>query len=78
MFGQADSQICVSHPAVVWRTDETIIQPFVMEVPVDLEPGRYTVAIGVYVFPNGARLPIETEGLTHPDYYALHEFSVVE
>lgn len=76
MYTQADSQICASYPAVLWKTDETVIQTFHLPIPDTLPPGAYTVAMGVYLFPDGARLSIKADVPTHPDYYTLHEFLI--
>jgi hypothetical protein len=76
ILGQADSQICASYPATLWKTGEMIVQTFYLKLPAQLTPATYTVAMGVYVAPDGARLPFQADTVTHPDYYALHQFSI--
>jgi len=58
LWAQADSQLCTSYPAHLWRVSEMIVQKFVLDVPTDTLSGNYTVAIGIYPFPAGARLPV--------------------
>jgi hypothetical protein len=53
-----------------------IVQTFYLKLPAQLTPATYTVAMGVYVAPDGARLPFQADTVTHPDYYALHQFSI--
>jgi len=77
LWAQADSQICASYPAHLWRTEEIIIQTFTLYIPPGITPGLYTIAIGVYPFPSGERLPITAPSNTPPDYFILHEMTIV-
>ncbi len=78
LWGQADSQICASYPAHLWRTEETIVQEFPLTIG-DLPPGEYDVAIGVYSFPEGPRLPALHEGREAAlDYVVVHTLEVTE
>jgi hypothetical protein len=76
MWSQADSQLCTSYPAHLWRTSETIVQSFVLPVPADAPPGRYLIAMGLYPFPDEPRLPVTVpEGNDH-NYVVLSEVQV--
>jgi hypothetical protein len=76
LWAQADSELCTSYPANLWRTDEMIIQPFHLTLPDYLPKGDYIVAIDIYHFPNGARLPV-TFSLNSPtNYFAVQTLSV--
>lgn len=76
LWSQADSQLCVSYPAHLWRTDETIIQSFALDVSPDTPPGVYTVAIGIYKFPAGERLSVSKPGNQALNYVNLHQLTV--
>ncbi len=71
MWSQADSQLCTSYPAHLWRPDETIIQSFVLPVPADAPPGDYVIAMGLYPFPDGTRLPVTAPRGSEHDYVVL-------
>ena len=77
IWAQADSQICATYPTAFWRADETIIQPFDLFLPLNTPPGRYVIAIGVYLSPNGNRLPITEPVSSQHDYFTLKEISVL-
>ena len=76
LITQADSQLCTSYPAHLWRTDETIVQTFTLTLPPDMSDGPYQIAIGIYHFPDGARLPISfsTTEDSATDAFGLFEF----
>ena len=78
MIGQADSQLCTSYPAHLWRVDETIVQTLLLQVPGDAEVGPYLIGLGMYPFPDGARLPVTLPTGSVHDYVALHDVSIVE
>lgn len=48
-----------AYPPTRWRTGETIIQSFTLDIPADLPPGVYTVAAGIYGGSEDARLPLD-------------------
>jgi len=75
-WAQADSQICASYPAHLWRVGETIIQEFSLSVPEDIPSGDYAIAIGAYPFPNDPRLPVASAGGTTYDYVVLQELRI--
>lgn len=80
LITQADSQLCASYPAHLWRTDETIIQTFTLTLPASMPVGSYQIAFGIYHFPNGARLPISqpTIGTSASDAFVIYEFEITE
>jgi hypothetical protein len=59
MWSQADSQLCTTYPAHLWRTSETIMQSFVLPIPAEAPAGDYLIATGIYPFPEGTRLTVE-------------------
>lgn len=69
-WGQGDSQACASYPSRLWRTDETVVQEFQLQVAANTPPGTYRVAVGLYESPDGARLPL-TRPAPHPDNYIV-------
>ncbi|MBN1248623.1 MAG: hypothetical protein JXC32_13270, partial [Anaerolineae bacterium] len=77
MLAQADSQLCTSYPAHLWRQDETVIQMFRLAIPADTEPGLHLIGMGMYPFPEGDRLPVLIPDDSVYDYVALHELRVV-
>jgi len=76
IWSQGDSQVCATYPSRLWKTNETIVQDFIMGLPVDLPPGTYTVAVGMYESPAGARLPITWPGHRPHDFIALQRIQV--
>ncbi|MCD6287218.1 MAG: hypothetical protein J7M39_15020, partial [Anaerolineae bacterium] len=77
MWSQADSQLCTSYPAHLWRSEETVIQSFTLEVPPDVPEGDYVIGMGMYPFPAGARLPVASPRENDWDYVGLQELEVV-
>ncbi len=73
LWAQADSQLCATYPAPLWRADETIVQSFTLTIPGDIPPGQYSLAAGVYA---GARLPITAPADTKTDYIVLYQFTI--
>ncbi|MDX2075626.1 MAG: glycosyltransferase family 39 protein [bacterium] len=55
---QLDAPLCPSTPPFDWRMDEWAVQTFTLIFPPDLAVGSYQLAMGVYVQPSFARLPI--------------------
>lgn len=78
LITQADSQLCASYPAHLWRLDETIVQNFTLTVPPDLPNGRYQIALGIYHFPDGPRLPISAPAAaaSPANAFTLYEFEL--
>jgi hypothetical protein len=77
MIAQADSQICTSYPAHLWREDETVIQTLQITVPEDVDEGNYLIGLGMYPFPDGPRLAVVAPEESVHDYVALHQLRVV-
>lgn len=76
LWAQADSQLCTSYPAHLWRTEETIVQSFILEIPPDIPLGEYTIAIGIYPFPSGERLPLSDGDGNIFNYMVLHKLII--
>ncbi len=47
-------------PTTGWLTGEVITDPLVLSCPNNLSPGQYSLRLGLYIPPNGARLQIAT------------------
>ncbi|MCP4358389.1 MAG: hypothetical protein GY796_10275 [Chloroflexi bacterium] len=47
-----------SYPTSIWTPDEQILDKHILTTPIDLPPGKYRLAIGLYHQPSGQRLPI--------------------
>ncbi len=76
LWAQMDSWLCDPYPSTVWRSDETILQEFTLELPADLPPGEYEIAVGLHEAPTGPRLPL-TAPASNPDaYYVIHRLQV--
>jgi hypothetical protein len=69
-WGQGDSQACATYPSRMWRTNETVVQDFHLQVPADTPAGAYRVAVGVYESPAGPRLSL-TWPAPQPDNYVV-------
>ena len=80
LITQADSQLCASYPAHLWRTDETIVQTFTLTLPPQMSSSIYQIALGIYHFPDGARLPISQPANTDAtnNAFVLHKFRTAE
>lgn len=76
LWAQADRQVCVSYPAHLWRPEETIVQSFPLKLPETAPLGTYTIAIGIYPFPQGERLPVSREGNQDLRYVVLHTLTL--
>jgi hypothetical protein len=77
MWSQADSQLCTSYPAHLWRLAETVIQSFTLTVPAEVPEGDYVVGLGMYPFPAGARVPVVSPRENNWDYVGLQELKVI-
>lgn len=76
MWSQGDSQACATYPSCLWKTNEAIVQSFVLELPVNLPPGTYIVAAGIYESPAGPRLPITWPKPQPHDFIELQKIQV--
>ena len=77
MWSQADSQLCTSYPAHLWGPEETVIQTFTLAVPAEAAVGDYVIGMGIYPFPEGARVPVVNPRENDWDYVGLQELDVV-
>jgi hypothetical protein len=50
------------YPTWLWDADERFTDQYRIEIPEDLEPGTYSVLIGMYAPVDGARLPLTVNG----------------
>lgn len=48
-----------------WRPGDVLLQEFQVQIPSDLAPGLYPIAIGLYEAQSGARLPVVSGELAH-------------
>jgi len=78
LWAQADSELCTSYPAHLWRVNEMIIQNFSLDVPTDTLSGKYTVAIGVYPFPAEPRLPVTLPHRNPLGYFVVGEVTITD
>jgi len=46
-------------PTTGWLPGEVITDPIELTMPPSLPPGRYILRLGLYLPPNGARLPVK-------------------
>jgi hypothetical protein len=78
LWAQADSEVCTSYAAPLWDTAETIIQAYSLSVPPDLPPGIYSVALGAYPAPAGARMTLTAPAVSTAaqGYLVLYQFAV--
>jgi hypothetical protein len=49
------------HPTTGWLPGEVITHPVDIHLPADIAPGQYTLYIGMYLPPDGPRLPVLDE-----------------
>jgi hypothetical protein len=76
LWAQADRELCTSYPASLWRNDETIIQAFSLKLPAALPAGSYTIAAGIYRYPNGARLAVNFPSGGPNNYFPIQGLRV--
>jgi hypothetical protein len=53
-------------PAEMWQPGDVIVRRHLLKLPGDLAPGDYTLHVGLYITPNGPRLPLRASGDEHP------------
>jgi hypothetical protein len=49
------------YPTSLWSSGETILDPHILHFPSELEPGQYTVRVGLYDSQTGQRLLVKNE-----------------
>lgn len=54
-------------PTTGWRTGEVLRDVYQLPLPADLQPGRYTIYVGLYNPDDGQRLPVTVDGVAQPD-----------
>ena len=69
LVAQKDSQPASDHlPTVFWHRGDVVRDQRAIELPADLSPGRYTIAVGLYDPQTMARLPaIAPDGTRYAD-----------
>jgi len=69
LVAQKDSQPASDHlPTVFWHGGDVVRDQRAIELPADLPPGRYTIAVGLYDPQTMARLPaIAPDGTRYTD-----------
>lgn len=75
LWSQADARLCDSYPAPRWTEHEIIVQTFTLPVPANIEPGEYTIVLGLYDPDSGTRLP-PTSPAGQTDYYEAWHIAV--
>jgi hypothetical protein len=51
-----------TRPTSTWEPGEVVIDPYDLEIPGDASPGEYVLAVGLYHWPDLARLPVRDGG----------------
>jgi hypothetical protein len=51
-----------AYPTSAWAAGDVIPDDHVLSLPTNLAPGRYTIRMGLYLSPNGPRLPLKPAG----------------
>jgi hypothetical protein len=54
-------------PTTSWRQDEVIVDDHTIQVPAGLEPGTYSLWVGLFDPNTNERLPIFVDGVQQPD-----------
>jgi hypothetical protein len=49
-------------PTTAWAPGEVVIDPYTLEIPADMLPGRYQIQIGMYSEATLQRLPVQENG----------------
>jgi len=63
LVAQADSEPRGgSYPTSAWMPNDVIPDEHVLKLPADLPPGEYSIRVGLYLAPNGPRLPLKPSG----------------
>jgi len=76
MWSQADSQLCTSYPAHLWTPEETVVQSFHLTVPEGAPDGNYVIGMGMYPFPEGARIPVTAPRENDWDFVVIQALQV--
>jgi hypothetical protein len=49
-------------PTTLWRTGDTLLDAYDLDIPGDLPPGDYRLLVGLYELATLARLPVQSDG----------------
>jgi len=61
LIAQADSQPRDNaYPTSAWAAGDVIPDDHILKLPADLAPGDYAIRVGLYLAPNGPRLPLKS------------------
>jgi hypothetical protein len=75
LITQADSQPRGgAYPTSAWATGDVIPDDHTLKLPADLAPGDYVIRVGLYLAPNGPRLPLKSSA---DDVFTLGALRVV-
>ncbi|MBN1679537.1 MAG: hypothetical protein JW966_04545 [Anaerolineae bacterium] len=64
---QADLTLGGGYPTRAWRSGDRMRDQVALALPADLQPGTYTLWLGVYFWQTGERLPAVVDGSPQPD-----------
>jgi len=51
-----------TQPTSTWEPGEIVVDPYDLEIPGDAPPGEYVLTVGLYRWPDLARLPVRDDG----------------
>jgi hypothetical protein len=51
-----------TEPTSTWEPGEVVVDPYDLEIPGDAPPGEYVLTVGLYRWPDLARLPVCDDG----------------
>ncbi len=51
-----------TEPTSTWEPGELVVDPYDLEIPGDAPPGEYVLTVGLYRWPDMARLPVRDDG----------------
>jgi hypothetical protein len=74
VYAQRDGEPCARlWHTTDWRPGELLFDTYALRLPLELQPGNYTLEIGWYTEATGARVPV---GETDATSFKLAEFTV--
>jgi hypothetical protein len=74
VLAQTDGPLSTpQRPTLTWDDPQELYigQPFTVTIPPELPAGRYRLAVGVYDYLTGARLPVEGASSSTRDFYEI-------
>ena len=63
------------YPTSLWEPGEIVLDPHVISLPTELEPGAYTLRVGLYELETGQRLGLKSR---REDFLDLPDFLTFE